>query len=113
MKLGSSAFVGLPLKHSPDNSTIHILINNQYLGYFQIKQQWRAGFKEVLFKLTRWADTYLLSGDSNRESNALIPFFKHPAALQFNQLPQDKLDYILNLQRKGKKVAMIGDGLND
>ena len=113
VKLGSSAFLGLPLKNSPNNSTIHILINNQYLGYFLIKQQWRAGFKEVLFKLSKWADTYLLSGDSNRESNALIPFFKNAASLHFNQSPQDKLDYILSLQAEGKMTAMIGDGLND
>ncbi|MEJ7558952.1 MAG: heavy metal translocating P-type ATPase metal-binding domain-containing protein [Pedobacter sp.] len=113
VKLGSSAFLGLPLKNSPDNSTIHILINDQYLGYFLIKQQWRTGFKEVISKLTRWATTYLLSGDSNRESNALVPFFKDSASLHFNQSPQNKLDYILALQAKGNKVAMIGDGLND
>jgi Cu+-exporting ATPase len=113
VKLGSSAFLGLPLKHSPDNSTIHILINDQYLGYFLIKQQWRTGFKEVTSKLSKWADTYLLSGDSNRESNALIPFFRNAEALQFNQSPQDKLDYIRDLQNKNRKVAMIGDGLND
>jgi Cu+-exporting ATPase len=113
VKLGSSAFLGLPLKNSPGNSSIHIMINDQYLGYFQIKQQWRTGFKEVIANLNRWADTHLISGDSNKEQNSLLPFFKNAAALQFNQSPQDKLDFILKLQKKRNKVAMIGDGLND
>ena len=33
--------------------------------------------------------------------------------LLFNQKPEDKLDYIRHLQQQGKKVMMIGDGLND
>ncbi|MBC7567628.1 MAG: heavy metal translocating P-type ATPase metal-binding domain-containing protein [Pedobacter sp.] len=113
VKLGSSAFLGLPLKNSPNSTTTHIIINNDYLGYFQIKQQWRTGFKEVILNLAIWANTYLLSGDSNRESNALVPFFQDPDALHFNQSPQNKLDYVTKLQDEGKKVAMIGDGLND
>ena len=31
----------------------------------------------------------------------------------FNQSPTDKLEFVKNLQAKGKKVLMIGDGLND
>jgi P-type Cu+ transporter len=39
--------------------------------------------------------------------------FPANAPLLFNQSPHDKLGYISDLQRKGKKVMMIGDGLND
>ena len=33
--------------------------------------------------------------------------------LLFNQSPHDKLEYIEQLQHHGKKVMMLGDGLND
>ncbi len=33
--------------------------------------------------------------------------------LQFNQSPEDKLNFIKNLQDKGENVMMLGDGLND
>ena len=33
--------------------------------------------------------------------------------LLFEQQPADKLAYIISLQKQGKKVMMIGDGLND
>jgi Cu+-exporting ATPase len=33
--------------------------------------------------------------------------------MRFNQSPEEKLFYIKSLQEKGKKVLMVGDGLND
>ena len=33
--------------------------------------------------------------------------------LLFNQKPQDKLDYVAQLQEQGENVMMLGDGLND
>ena len=33
--------------------------------------------------------------------------------LRFNQTPADKLEFIRDLQQGGKRVMMVGDGLND
>jgi Cu2+-exporting ATPase len=33
--------------------------------------------------------------------------------VQANMLPEDKVDFIRNLQAQGRRVAMIGDGIND
>lgn len=113
VKLGSSAFIGLPLIGSPINSSVHVMINEHYLGYFTFRQQWREGFKELTFKLNRQADLHLLSGDQDYDKQALIPFFPSAQQMQFGQSPQHKLDYIKRLQQLGKKVLMFGDGLND
>ncbi len=113
VKLGSSAFIGLPLVTSQTGSSVHVMINDNYLGYFTFRQQWRSGFKEVTFKLSKYADLHLLSGDQDHDKPMLIPFFPRAQQMQFGQSPQNKLDYIQSLQNKGKKVVMFGDGLND
>ncbi len=56
---------------------------------------------------------WLLSGDTNQEAARLSPFFPDPTTMLFNQNPQDKLDFIKNLQQSNHNVMMIGDGLND
>ena len=33
--------------------------------------------------------------------------------MHFRQKPEDKLNFISHLQKQGKKVLMVGDGLND
>lgn len=54
----------------------------------------------------------MLTGDNEYTAQAIcdevgINKFKS------NLLPQEKLDYIKELQSSGKHVAMIGDGIND
>jgi Cu+-exporting ATPase len=113
VKLGSSTFIGLPLINSPMSSCVHVMINEYYLGYFVFQHQWRRGFKELIFNLGKKGDLHLLSGDLDHDKQALIPFFQRAQQMRFKQSPQNKLDYILNLQEEGKKVMMLGDGLND
>ncbi len=113
VKLGSSAFIGLPLINSPTSSTIHVMIDQEYLGHFQFNQQWRNGFKELIQKLGKSGNLHLVSGDQSHHKNALVPFFPRTQQMQFEQSPHDKLRYIENLQKSGNKVMMLGDGLND
>jgi Cu+-exporting ATPase len=55
----------------------------------------------------------VLSGDNSGEKEYLKQVLPDHVALVFNQKPESKLDYIKSLQVKGRKVLMIGDGLND
>nr|WP_068892314.1 heavy metal translocating P-type ATPase metal-binding domain-containing protein [Pedobacter panaciterrae] len=113
VKLGSSTFLNLPLTNSSTGSSIHVMIDDVYIGFFMIRQQWRSGFKDLMLSLSKRSDLHLLSGDRDHEKKQLIPFFEDSRKLHFEQSPQDKLNYIQQLQKKGKKVVMFGDGLND
>ena len=48
-----------------------------------------------------------------KERTNIEKLFGASTPLAFKQTPEDKLNYIQNLQRTGQKVMMIGDGLND
>jgi len=111
LKIGSAAFLGISTVDKA--SVVHVLIDDKYYGYFRSEQRWRAGFKQLALKLARDQDLHLLSGDQDQDRELLTPFFTRMQQLHFKQSPQNKLDYILNLQNHGAKVMMLGDGLND
>ncbi len=55
----------------------------------------------------------ILSGDNDGEKEYLEKLLPKNTRFQFNQKPEDKLDFIKKLQENNNKVMMIGDGLND
>ena len=57
-------------------------------------------------------DVYMLTGDNEATAKEIsrkagIPYYKAGV------LPQDKAAFVSQLQKEGKKVAMVGDGIND
>lgn len=111
VRIGSPAFVvgGLDVASATE---VHILIENQYKGYFSFTNKYRPGLDEVSALNNRY-ELHLLSGDQDHQRITLLPYFKENGYMHFNRSPQQKLDFIQSLQQVGKKVMMIGDGLND
>jgi Cu+-exporting ATPase len=112
LRIGSAKLV---FKHSEEaihSTRVHIMIDETYLGYFAFEHHYRDGIEKIT-ALEPSYDLHLLSGDQDHERNELISFFRNPEKMHFNQSPQNKLDFIQSLQKKGDKVMMIGDGLND
>lgn len=113
VKIGNAAFTGITLEKSIQGTTVHVVIDGQYIGYFLFTQQWRAGLRGLTVSLRSGSNLHLLSGDQDHERKELLTIFPEENQMHFKQSPQQKLDYIKSLQEKGHKVLMFGDGLND
>jgi Cu+-exporting ATPase len=101
--------------HIPNpGAGVFIAINNEYLGKFKINHVYRKGVKEMISRLKLHGyKIHLLSGDHPTEKNNLVHLLGADTPMLFEQNPNDKLQYIQNLQSNGQKVMMVGDGLND
>lgn len=109
-RIGSAALVG----EQPQNLETAVYIGNghQFLGKFIFKNEYRAHLQKMFSDLKSYA-IYLLSGDNPSEQNQLKTLAPKALEMKFNQSPEDKLQFISRLQDSGRKVAMLGDGLND
>ncbi|MCX6163888.1 MAG: heavy metal translocating P-type ATPase metal-binding domain-containing protein [Ignavibacteriae bacterium] len=95
------------------SSKVYYSINDRLLGVFLINNSYREGLDKVVSELERHYDLHLLSGDNENEKYNLSQIFRKTTPMHFKQSPEDKLKYLLHLQAEGKRVLMIGDGLND
>jgi Cu+-exporting ATPase len=114
INMGSKYFV-TGTKSDDENlkTEVWIFIDGSVAGYFQLENEYREGLQNLIQKLGKSYELHLLTGDNEAERPNLIGYFGNEQRLHFNQSPTDKLQYVRNLQKRGKKVLMIGDGLND
>jgi Cu+-exporting ATPase len=113
INIGSKKFVTGKDDDEPLSTNVYVFIGDKILGHYKIQNQYRKGLKKVIENLKKKYDLYLLSGDNDSEKKNLLPLFGSEAKLLFNQSPTDKRDFVRDLKKKGKKILMIGDGLND
>ncbi|WP_308032208.1 heavy metal translocating P-type ATPase [Neisseria cinerea] len=118
--LGRAAYVAKiagepPQDEQSSESGSAVYLGNQ-LGFqavFYLQDPLKEGAEEVVRKLKRQHLTlHLLSGDREtavaETARALgIAHYRAQA------MPEDKLEYVKALQKEGKRVLMIGDGIND
>ena len=109
-KIGSAKLVG---KTSENLETaVYISKNEEFLGKYIFKNEYRENLNSLFQKLNSY-QIHILSGDNSSEENQLKSMIPNVGGMAFNQSPEDKLNYIKNLQDQQHKVAMLGDGLND
>lgn len=112
IRIGSAAFVGFHEKYDHHTSHVFIGMDGEFRGFFTIRTQVRANMKNMLTRLGEKCKA-LLSGDRETDKTAMQKLFSAQTQLLFNQSPQDKLDYVRELQKTKHTVMMLGDGLND
>ncbi len=112
VRVGSPSFVGYFGENSSMSTRVFVAIDQEVRGYFQVETAIRSNIKELVTLLGHKC-VALLSGDHANEEKRMREIFPVHIELKFDQNPHDKMDYISDLQKNGKYVAMLGDGLND
>lgn len=112
VQVGSASFVQAPAVDKALSTRTWIAIDGEVKGYFEFKNQYRSGLEDILDQLSAY-QLAVVSGDNASEQKRLAAMFPQGAELHFSQSPQDKLNYIQQLQNNGANVMMLGDGLND
>lgn len=102
-----------PTGTPPVGSVVQVALNGHYRGCYVLASSLRANSAALIQQLSARYELALLSGDNEKERERFRALFGPGTHLQFNQSPLDKLGFIKTLQRDGKRVMMVGDGLND
>lgn len=113
IKVGSSKFVNFNEEVDVFQTSVYLQVNGNYLGKFVFQNTYRKGLDDVFEALQSHSKLAILSGDNEGEQKRLESLLPKNTTLLFQQNPQQKLDFVKQLQKEGENVMMIGDGLND
>ena len=113
IKLGSSQFLKTMTENTHKKTKVHVEINGVYKGSYVFNNQYRKGLETLFERLAKSYHLVVLSGDNDGERSILEKMVPAGTILVFNQKPEQKLQYIAQMQLEGKNVMMVGDGLND
>jgi Cu2+-exporting ATPase len=96
-------------------SETHVFVakNNSLVALFSITDKIKESSIQAIRDLHKMnLQVHMLTGDNIGTAKEIA----HKTGIdnfKAEVLPKDKLDYVKNLQSKGYKVAMVGDGIND
>ncbi len=95
------------------SSAIWLVDDQQPIARFHLRDRLREESRTVIDALVeRGLRVHLLSGDRAASAHAVARELGIPNVAA-DATPADKLEYVRALQRDGRRVAMIGDGVND
>jgi Cd2+/Zn2+-exporting ATPase len=113
VEIPESAKQLLESKQSGGMTSLLITMDCRLLGIISIADTLRKGAKEVIDKIRRQgvSEIWMLTGDSALVADRIGKELgiRYEAKL----LPEDKVTSVKEWKRKGRVVAMIGDGVND
>ena len=94
-------------------TVIYTAINGELAGYLVLSDTVRKESQETIGQLkSLGTEPVLLTGD-HESAAAAIAGQLGIQGVHAGCLPEDKLNWIANYQKKGEAVCMIGDGIND
>ncbi len=94
-------------------TSVFVAANGRLLGAIAVADTLKPEAPEVVSKLHGMGlEVVMLTGDNRQTADAVAGRLGVERVIA-QVLPQDKADVIKDLQRQGKVVAMVGDGIND
>lgn len=114
LAMGSAFYVTEGRESAGLETAVYVSLENKVLGKFSFRNHYRAQVPALLTGLQRLGyPLAILSGDNAGEKKYLENLLGADTLILFHQKPEDKLEAIKTIQATGKKVMMVGDGLND
>ncbi|MDO9180832.1 MAG: heavy metal translocating P-type ATPase [Bacteriovorax sp.] len=94
-------------------SLVYVGIDQKYAGVFLIADPVKKEAQQTIESLkNQGKEVWMLTGDNEKIAKQ-IAMELGVENFKANVLPVEKASFVLNLENNGKKVAMIGDGIND
>ncbi|MBC7474341.1 MAG: heavy metal translocating P-type ATPase, partial [Candidatus Sericytochromatia bacterium] len=115
MGINTENFENEQLEYDEDKSVTKIFfaIDNIFAGYIEVEDKIKLEAKESIRRLKeKGLNIIMLTGDHYQTAQKVANKVGIDTFVS-NQLPKDKIEYIIKLQNENKKVMMIGDGIND
>ena len=98
---------------SQGKASIIVALDGEVIGLVGLSDVIREDSKDMIESLHELGtETILLTGDNTETANYFASRVGIPTVYG-NLLPEEKLSWIEKLKSEGKKVCMIGDGVND
>ena len=95
-------------------STLYLAVNGELVGALLISDPIKPGVAEAIGTLRKlgFEHIVMLTGD-NEAAAARIAADAGITEFAANLLPEDKRNYVAHLREQGRRVVMVGDGVND
>lgn len=98
---------------SEGKTPMFIAVNNTLAGIIAVADTLKPSSKKAVERLHAMGiEVAMITGDNKRTAEAIAKQVGIDVVLS-EVLPEDKANEIKKLQSQGKKVAMVGDGIND
>lgn len=95
------------------NTIILVAKDEEVVGYFSLSDQIRPQSADAVSRFKKEGiDVTLLTGD-NEEVTEKVSKAVGIDHYKASMLPENKIDYVMDSQKKDQVVGMIGDGIND